>query len=791
MNARRLIVPVLRASILVAGSLVSADASAQSAPRPQLYAVRNVRLSAAPDALKLTLILRDGRIAAIQDGDKEPPADARVIDGAGLIALPAFIDSYSFAGIATPTPVAERDVAPKPGSDVLVDMREADRKGVEPSVRAADLFKLDAETAKRYRSSGFGALLSAPHGELLAGESMLASTRDAAARDVALLPIVFDHAGFEAPGPGYPGTLMGAVAQLRQFFLDALHYREIERRRAAGKNSTRLPYDADLAAIQPALEKQRRIVCEAQGADDIERWIKLADEFGLEIAISGGREAWKRAALLSARKIPVLLTLDWGDEVEDPHAKDKKPESEKKPDAARPDGKPEAGKPDATKPGAAESSATQPAANRPEEKKADEKKSGEKKPEHGALDALDERAGGRDSTRDATVVAAIEANATRAVTKAAAVDADGLRADERRTDATIAGSEAARSDSSLDSAATPAQKPNDAGGNPAPASSPTPSTSPQSADAKTATPANPPAQVAPKPEEKKPDEKGKAAGGEPSPKPALAPDSAAANKSTPSENANGRDVEWIYEEPMRIREDKRRQWEETRNCALRLSEANVAFVFGSGKLTPKEVLDHVHALVENGLPADVAQRALTSDAAALLGVSKSLGKIEPGFDATMALWTKHPLTAKDAKLAWIFVDGFPYEFDLKANDLQGKPDEGVDVTGSWAFEFDTPEAKPAVADLKMSKDGGVKGTVRYRSPVDDKESSGEFEGKVAGKKIKLTGKVKIGTFESQVEIDGEIQGDSMTGTTAWKFSGSEDSRKFKATRKPKSGGDER
>jgi imidazolonepropionase-like amidohydrolase len=732
MSDLRIPVRFLGALLVVACATFGA-AFAQSSARPQLYAVRNVRLSAAPDALRLTLILRDGRIAAIQDAEKEPPPEARVIDGAGLIALPAFIDAYAFAGVATPVPTAERDVAPKPGADVLVDMREADRKGVEPSVHAADLFKLDVETAKHYRGAGFGALLSAPHGQLLSGTSMLATTRDAAPRDATLVPLEFDHAGFETSGPGYPGTLMGAVAQLKQFFLDALHYRDLERRRAAGKPTSRTAYDADLVAIQPALSKQRRVVCEAQGADDIERWIKLADEFGLDIAISGGRDAWKRATLLSAHKIPVFLTLDWGDEVDDPHAKDKKNEAEKKLEAPRPDGsksdveKSEPKKGEETKPGAARATASSDPAKKPELSRAD------------SAVAAD---GSTASSR---------ANQTASDRSVAASSADARATDDSATGAARENIEASGTSSPRSTAAQ--------------------------TDAKTA----------PR-DEAKLDDKSSKTGSASSQKPlTVVPDAA----SKRADSTAPRDVEWTYEEPLRVREDKRHQWEETRNCALRLSEANVSFVFGSGKLAPKDLLDHVRTLVEGGLSPDAAQRALTSDAAALLGVPKSLGKIEAGFDATLALWTKNPLTSKDAKLAWLIVDGFPYEFDLKAGDLQGKPDEGVDVTGTWTFEFDTPDAKPAVAELKMSKDGAVKGTIRYRSPVDDKESSGDFEGRVASKKLKLTGKVKIGSFESQVEIDGDVDGDAMTGSTAWKFSGSEDSRHFKATRKPKGAGSER
>jgi len=129
------------------------EGAAQALPRPQLYAVRNVRLEVSADSPHSTLILRDGRIESIQDAASEPPVGARVVDGKGLLALPAFIDAYTQAGCATPTPSADRDAPPKANAEALVDMREANRKGIQPSFRTAEAFKLDAESGKRWRGA--------------------------------------------------------------------------------------------------------------------------------------------------------------------------------------------------------------------------------------------------------------------------------------------------------------------------------------------------------------------------------------------------------------------------------------------------------------------------------------------------------------------------------------------------------------------------------------------------------------------------------------------------------------
>ena len=651
-----------------------APVAAQQPSRSQPIALKNVKLSDKEGAASVTLILREGRIAGIVDAKEEPPKDVRVIDAHGFFVTPAFIDAYTFAGCVTPQPAIDRDIPPKAGADIVVDMREANRKGIQPSFRAAAAFKFEGGGAKAHREAGFGALATSPHGQLLSGTSVLATTRDTAARDAFLRATLFDTMGFDATGPGYPGTLMGGIAQLRQFFLDAQRNAELARRRAAGKSGPRLPFDEDFDAIQFALGKQRRVLCEADTPADIERFLKLGDEFGFEIAISGGREAWKRASLLRERNIPVFLTLEWGDEPDDPHAKD-----EKKPkDAAA---KPEAGiapkeaakpKLDTAQASATQANAAQAPAAKPSDPKADL------------------------TTVDTARVGNPKVDAAPQDVKAPdTLKPDGAKPDAGKPDA--AKSEA----------------------------------------------------------EKKPDDK-----------------KAAADP-------------WTYEEPLRAREEKRRLWEETRDGAKVLAEAGVPIAFGSGKSSPKDLVDRVRTLVEHGLPADVALRALTSGAADLCGVAKNLGRVDAGFDATLALWSKNPVTSKDAKLGWLVVDGYLFTFDVQDNALVGKPDDGVDSTGTWVLEFEQADAKPATAELKMAKDGKVTGSMRFKSPIDESDLAGDVEGQVAGKKMKLTGRVKIGGFEAEITLDGELAGDDMKGEARWKFSGGEQASKFNAKRGPK------
>jgi hypothetical protein len=164
--------------------LPTSASAPQTTPQPQLYVVKDVRLEDKADAPHVSIVLRDGRIERVLDAGAQLPPGAREVDGKGMLALPAFIDAFTQAGCETRTPVAEKD-APKPEAyDVQVDMREANRKGIQPAFKVADVFNLPKDKAKALRESGFGALLSAPTGQLLAGTTR---SRPRARRRCALL----------------------------------------------------------------------------------------------------------------------------------------------------------------------------------------------------------------------------------------------------------------------------------------------------------------------------------------------------------------------------------------------------------------------------------------------------------------------------------------------------------------------------------------------------------------------------------------------------------------------------
>jgi hypothetical protein len=94
--------------------LLPGAAFAQGGPgAPNVYAITNARIVpvSGPIIPKGTIVLRDGLIAALGAG-VAAPADAQVIDGAGLTVYPALVNGYGRVGMpsASEYPAARGDV---------------------------------------------------------------------------------------------------------------------------------------------------------------------------------------------------------------------------------------------------------------------------------------------------------------------------------------------------------------------------------------------------------------------------------------------------------------------------------------------------------------------------------------------------------------------------------------------------------------------------------------------------------------------------------------------------------
>jgi imidazolonepropionase-like amidohydrolase len=92
-------------------------------------------------------------------------------------------------------------------------------------------------------------------------------------------------------------------------------------------------------------------------------------------------------------------------------------------------------------------------------------------------------------------------------------------------------------------------------------------------------------------------------------------------------------------------------------AAGELSKAGVAFAFGTGGNTNSRLLPYLAAIsVAWGLPREEAIKALTMNAAAILGVDDRMGSIEPGKMANLVIAKGDPLEIR-TEVTHVIVNG--------------------------------------------------------------------------------------------------------------------------------------
>lgn len=317
---RRHLAMGLAASLLAALPTAAQLASPRSIPAT--YAITNARLVpvSSPTIEKGTIVVRNGLIAAI-GATVAVPGDARVIDGTGLTVYPGLIDAYGTLGVPNaPAPGGGGGGRGGGGGAVgpsATPARAAANSnypaGLQPELSVLDLLKADDEAFSGPTSAGITTALSGSGSGIFQGQSAIINLAGSDANAMIVKAAVAQHIGFSPQrGGGYPNSLMGVFAALRQQFLDAQHYRDVK---AAYERNPRGMYrpefDPSLEALLPVLARTQPVVMYATTKREIERALDLAKEFGLRPIIAGGDEAHLVAARLKAENVPVLLTLNF------------------------------------------------------------------------------------------------------------------------------------------------------------------------------------------------------------------------------------------------------------------------------------------------------------------------------------------------------------------------------------------------------------------------------------------------------------------------------------------------
>jgi imidazolonepropionase-like amidohydrolase len=304
--------------LVVTSSIIFAEAQRSGT---DTYAITNARIVtvSGPVIEKGTVVIRDGLIAAV-GANVTAPADARVIDGTGLTVYPGLIDANTSLGVPEPAP----SPSPSPGQGgggflanllrppTASSTNSTQPAGLQPEVLAEDLIRPGGDAIETERSAGITTALTAPRSGIWIGQSALINLAGDTPQQMILRSPVAMHVGFTPLRGGYPGSLMGVFAQLRQMLLDAQRYREAQRVYEQSPRGLRRPsQDRSLEALLPVLDGRTPVVMYADREREVQRALDLADEFKLKAIIAGGVESWKLADRLQKGNVPVLLSLNF------------------------------------------------------------------------------------------------------------------------------------------------------------------------------------------------------------------------------------------------------------------------------------------------------------------------------------------------------------------------------------------------------------------------------------------------------------------------------------------------
>ncbi len=287
------------------------------------YAITNARIVpvAGPEIARGTVVIRNGLIAAV-GANVNAPADARMIDGTGLTVYPGLIDTSTNLGLPAPqTP--QRGGGGGGGLALLLAQTQATPStsapnstqppGLQPEIQAADTLRPGGDQLDAARNAGLTAALTAPREGIFAGQSAFINLAGETPQEMIVRAPVALHLQFTPLRTGgYPNSLMGVFAAIRQLFLDAQRLREWQTTYARNPRGVRRPeQDKSLQALMPALARELPVIMYADREREIERALDLAQEFNLKAIIAGGADSWKLTDRLAAAKVPVLLSLNF------------------------------------------------------------------------------------------------------------------------------------------------------------------------------------------------------------------------------------------------------------------------------------------------------------------------------------------------------------------------------------------------------------------------------------------------------------------------------------------------
>ena len=291
------------------------------------YALTNVRIVIAPGRVieRGTVLTRDGRIAAV-GATVQVPAGVVQMDLGGHTVYAGLIDAATSIGLPSPSRTLLTAADPTGGRGgrgggggrgVALGRGGAPEPRVVPpeieaDAEAADMFQPTDVQLKAFRAGGVTTVGLVFDGGIFPGRVGAALTGGVSTASLPLRAAVGQNVSFGTRRDGYPGTLIGSLAYVKQMYLDAQYEARLEKAFKAGTPGARPSNDPMRRALMAASMNEMPSWFVASTEREISRVAEITKDISIKApVIVGAREGWRSVAALKAAGATAVVSVNW------------------------------------------------------------------------------------------------------------------------------------------------------------------------------------------------------------------------------------------------------------------------------------------------------------------------------------------------------------------------------------------------------------------------------------------------------------------------------------------------
>jgi imidazolonepropionase-like amidohydrolase len=270
---------------------------------PEVYAFTHARIYAAPDVVyeNSTLVIRNGMIEAVGQ-NIQIPADAWQIDLSGKTIYPGFIESYTNLGMPDAKTIAES-----------AEKLPQDGRHWNPQVRShfssSLAYSYDEKKAASLRSMGFVAAHTMSDAGVFHGSGTVIKLAEDIPSKQLIRTDFSQGLSFSRTAEldrGYPTSVMGTIALIRQSFYDAVWYDQIKNDPEQKKE-----VNPSVNILADALQNNTPWVIETADEQYLMRAANIAKEFSLKLWVAGSGFEYRRVEQVKNSGVALILPLNF------------------------------------------------------------------------------------------------------------------------------------------------------------------------------------------------------------------------------------------------------------------------------------------------------------------------------------------------------------------------------------------------------------------------------------------------------------------------------------------------